>query len=221
MDYRAIYNLLVQKAKDRTIVSEVIERHHIIPKSMGGSNKKENIVSFTPKEHFVAHHLLWKIYRTRGMHYAFWCMVTKFSKGGVRDYNVSSTVYNLSKAEQRNAMTGSSNPNAGGRSEESRRKSSVSLKGKSSWCKGLTQIHSEQGLKNISKSRTGCKDSEETKLKKSVSHTGVPKGPSPLKGKPTKPFDEKYIVLCPHCNKQGVVWHMKRYHYENCKSKEK
>ena len=33
--------------------------HHIIPKSLGGSNDKSNLVLLTPEEHF-AHYYLWK-----------------------------------------------------------------------------------------------------------------------------------------------------------------
>ena len=34
------------------------EWHHIIPKSLGGSNEKVNLVRFSAREHFVAHRLL-------------------------------------------------------------------------------------------------------------------------------------------------------------------
>jgi hypothetical protein len=37
-----------------------VENHHIVPRSLGGSNKKENIVSLTAREHFICHWLLWK-----------------------------------------------------------------------------------------------------------------------------------------------------------------
>ena len=37
------------------------ERHHIVPKSLGGSNKKENIVALTAREHFICHRLLVKM----------------------------------------------------------------------------------------------------------------------------------------------------------------
>ena len=36
--------------------------HHIIPRCLGGSNEKENLVALTPEEHYVAHQLLVKIY---------------------------------------------------------------------------------------------------------------------------------------------------------------
>lgn len=71
--YERIYNRLIDKAKTRDYISkrwrigsvepnEEVETHHIIPKSLGGSNKKDNLVVFTLKEHFIAHYLLTKIY---------------------------------------------------------------------------------------------------------------------------------------------------------------
>lgn len=38
-----------------------LERHHIIPKSMGGENRVSNYVLLTEKEHYVAHRLLLKM----------------------------------------------------------------------------------------------------------------------------------------------------------------
>jgi hypothetical protein len=38
------------------------EKHHIVPKCLGGSNRKENIVRLTPEEHYVAHQLLVRMY---------------------------------------------------------------------------------------------------------------------------------------------------------------
>lgn len=37
------------------------EKHHILPKSFGGSNKKENLVELTIREHYVCHLLLTKM----------------------------------------------------------------------------------------------------------------------------------------------------------------
>ena len=199
----------------------MVEKHHILPKSMGGSNGKENIVHFTPKEHFVAHHLLWKIYRTKEMHYAFWCMVTKFSKDGRRDYRVCSRTYETSKIEQSRLLS-ENNPNKGGRSEETKLKASNSLKGKIAWNKGLKNPYSDETIERMRKSALNKPpESVETRLKKSRAHAGRRRGPSPLKGIPAKPFNEKYITICPHCNKSGLDWNMRRYHLDNCKFREK
>ncbi len=63
MNYSKHYNLLVDRAKNR--INEVYtESHHIIPKCMGGSDDKCNLVELTPEEHYIAHQLLVKIYPT-------------------------------------------------------------------------------------------------------------------------------------------------------------
>lgn len=61
MDYIAHYEKLIERAKNRILDIET-ETHHIIPKCMGGSDNKSNLVELTPEEHYVAHQLLIKIY---------------------------------------------------------------------------------------------------------------------------------------------------------------
>ena len=61
MNYEKHYNTLIERSKGR-ILEGYTERHHIIPKCMGGSNDIANIAVLTPEEHFVAHQLLVKIY---------------------------------------------------------------------------------------------------------------------------------------------------------------
>lgn len=36
--------------------------HHILPRSLGGDDSSDNLVILTPREHFVIHHLLWKMH---------------------------------------------------------------------------------------------------------------------------------------------------------------
>ena len=61
MDYGAHYEALIAKARSRDATG-YIERHHVIPRCMGGSDSADNLVSLTPEEHFVAHLLLAKIF---------------------------------------------------------------------------------------------------------------------------------------------------------------
>ena len=61
MDYQKIYNNLIERSKYRSIASYT-EKHHIIPRCLGGSNAKENIAVLTVKEHRVAHACLHLIY---------------------------------------------------------------------------------------------------------------------------------------------------------------
>lgn len=51
------------------------ERHHIVPKSLGGTNEKDNLIDLFAKEHFIAHKLLVKENPTnKSLIYAWWTM---------------------------------------------------------------------------------------------------------------------------------------------------
>lgn len=62
MNYRKVYDDLIAKCQARQSIDGYKERHHIIPKSLGGSNDPSNFVDLTAREHFVAHFLLAKIH---------------------------------------------------------------------------------------------------------------------------------------------------------------
>ena len=59
MNYEAHYNKLIARGQNREL-EDYKEKHHIVPRCMGGSNKKENLVYLTAEEHYVAHQLLVK-----------------------------------------------------------------------------------------------------------------------------------------------------------------
>lgn len=61
MNYIRHYNTLISRAKSR-LIEGYVEKHHIIPKCLGGTDDSDNIVTLTPEEHYVAHQLLIKIY---------------------------------------------------------------------------------------------------------------------------------------------------------------
>ena len=61
MNYQAIYNRLISRGQSVRDL-EFKERHHILPRCMGGLDSKDNLVDLTPEEHFVAHQLLLKIH---------------------------------------------------------------------------------------------------------------------------------------------------------------
>ena len=60
MNYQAHYDRLVHRARFRTL-NGYCERHHIIPRCMGGGGETSNIVKLTAEEHYVAHQLLVKM----------------------------------------------------------------------------------------------------------------------------------------------------------------
>ena len=63
MNYRKIYNDLIERARHRQIDPGIYcERHHIIPRCLGGSDEPENIAVLLASEHRFAHLCLVKIY---------------------------------------------------------------------------------------------------------------------------------------------------------------
>jgi hypothetical protein len=113
--YTTWYNSIIDRAKTRSSLPGYKEKHHIIPKSLGGSNLKTNIVALTAREHVVCHILLTKMVSGKDVHkmaQAAWMMVV-VSKGHVR-YKISNRKY-----------------------EQLRLAMSDSKKNKSTWNKGI------------------------------------------------------------------------------------
>lgn len=72
MNYKQIYDDLMLKSTGRKKGEGVYyESHHIMPRSMGGSDDISNKALLTGREHFIAHRLLTKIYpENTGLHYS-------------------------------------------------------------------------------------------------------------------------------------------------------
>jgi hypothetical protein len=71
--YLQIVEKSVDRAKTRKHAKSLlgyIEGHHILPKcfKMGGETDRENIVFLTAREHFIAHHLLTKMFEENRLH---------------------------------------------------------------------------------------------------------------------------------------------------------
>ena len=54
--YTSWYFSIIRNANSNS--GSYVEKHHIIPRCIGGSDHKENLVSLTAREHFVCHLLL-------------------------------------------------------------------------------------------------------------------------------------------------------------------
>lgn len=61
MDYVTIYDKLICRAQHR-IINGYTEKHHIVPKCLGGNNDPANLAALTPEEHYLAHLLLVKMH---------------------------------------------------------------------------------------------------------------------------------------------------------------
>jgi hypothetical protein len=103
--YTKWYNAIIVRANTRTLEAGIyFETHHIIPKCLGGSECKANLVALTPKEHFICHLLLYRMVDDKVMRgkllYAALCMCRTKNKGqGERISRINSGIYAFIKAE--------------------------------------------------------------------------------------------------------------------------
>ncbi len=217
MDYQKIYSNLIQKRKSVLLENQYTEKHHIVPKCLGGSDDEDNLVVLTPEEHFLAHQLLVKIYpEHKGLKYALY-MMTKAPNGRrnnnklygwiKRDYEANriqssgflgrkhkpETIEKMKAARSKQIIT-----------EETKQKISSTKKGVKMTPEALASIREKR--KNHPtwlESHKNKKMSDESKAKISAANNG-------------RVFPEK---TCPHCGKNGAGPNMTRYHFDNCKSK--
>lgn len=76
--YYTKYNQIVKHYKDLDLKKSkdlYTESHHIIPRSMGGDNSRDNLVRVPSRVHFLLHWMLYRIYRTPETAYA-WNMMS-------------------------------------------------------------------------------------------------------------------------------------------------
>lgn len=62
MNYQKIYWTIISQVREKEHRSTRLEKHHILPVSLGGTNDPDNIVKVTPREHFILHLLLMKMH---------------------------------------------------------------------------------------------------------------------------------------------------------------
>lgn len=96
--YSRTYFSIIESAKIRGIDDSYHEKHHIIPRSLGGDNSVDNIVKLTYREHFLCHRLLVKM--TEGkmrqkMACALWAMTRKTGNRITtsKQYSVARLIY--------------------------------------------------------------------------------------------------------------------------------
>lgn len=212
MNYERIYTQLINRARTR-VLTGYKERHHIIPRCIGGNNDASNLVELTAREHFIAHKLLCKIYpNIKGIQLAFWAMVVYKSKKNQRTYKISAREYESLRLDVIEIIRDTQlNREHLPHTAETKRKISTALKGKSK---------SNQHIKNMSKSlkgkpawnkgKTGVQThSDETKEKMRLSHLG----------KKRKPHSEETKQLLRE-QRLGKVSNRKNYkHSEETKQK--
>lgn len=63
------YSRLYKKLVSLPDYDGYVEKHHILPKSLGGTDDNENLVSLSSRKHFLCHYLLTKFTIGKSFHY--------------------------------------------------------------------------------------------------------------------------------------------------------
>lgn len=248
MNIERIYQSIIDRAKSENRVKgqgAYYESHHVIPRSMGGSNHSDNLVLLTGREHFICHLILARMYPDQSIaHAAFKMACVNNGKYGI----ITSRIYESLRSIHAKRVS---------EDEEAARKKSLAGKGRkqseshiaartASRKENGKEWHTRETLEKISESRTGQegywkgknlpKESIE-KRKQTMKETGGWEWTDErreahrqrLTGKPSKKrplTDEEKQKLreekskkttCPHCGKEGSVMIMPRWHFNNCK----
>lgn len=235
--YSKWYYSIINNSCNR-VIDGLIEKHHIIPKSLGGKNSKSNLANLTPREHFICHLLLTKM--TTGAQKAKMVNAALRLSNDHKGRCVNSRLYDMIKRERieflKKEMTGARNPFYGKKhTEETRKKMSDARK---KW--SFTEEHLAK-FRNRVGPMAGKTHSEETRLK--LSAIGKLRVPSDeTKAKTSKTLKAKEIKRsaetrekmrqaklgirhpkknCEHCGKTITVAMYTRWHGYNCRFKGK
>ena len=241
--YTTWYTAITDRARTRKLEGYT-ERHHVIPKSLNGTDDKTNLVDLTAREHFICHWLLTKMYTGEAkskMIYALNGMKRNGKFTQRYETLVTSRVYENLKKEfsivHSATMKGRDPWNRGiPITEEQREKNRIAATGKKRSAEAIAKAVAKQ---------LGQKRSDETKLKMSLSAKGKSKGPMSeenklkisqgTKGK-SKPegmgarlsatvaaqlaagthYTQQPKQTCPHCGVQANKARYNGYHGSNC-----
>lgn len=229
--YTKIYYKIIENSNNRPSLDNVYtEKHHIIPKSLGGSNDISNIAELTAREHFICHRLLVKMTTgddKRKMAWAVKRMITGINKHQKR-YIPLSKKYEHVRVHTNKIIKGWSHTEETkkhlskvltGRkfTEETIQKMSLSRKGKKQpehvayrlRTANLGKPMSEESKKKLSESKTGKSMSEQAKKNMSINHADVSgkNNPRAKKWKIQDPNGKNYIVegeMTSFCKKHNL-----------------
>jgi len=242
--YEKWYAAITKRGQER-ILETYTEKHHILPRSLGGSNAKSNITYLTAREHFICHWLLIKIYKEGE---AYWKMLNAIrimraenAKQNRYSTKITSRVYeNLKEAYallQSQKLKGSNN-GMFGKNQSSSAKEKISkantgrvqpveekIKQKQAQVGKKRQPFSDEWIENMAVKKRGKNNpmydrthTSETKQKQREKAIGRKQSEETIKKKADAIRGTKREKkLCPHCNQEVAVNGYARWHGDNCK----
>ena len=201
--YTKIYYAIINRALARSI-DGYKERHHIIPKSLGGLNDPSNLVELTAREHFICHLLLIRMVEDQYKHKMVYAAWQQSRPSKYKEVKVTNRIYEMLRKQMSDSYTGrkrapfSEQARANMKaSAKNRKKVPMTDKRLDSIRKGVAKRKKLLGEENPFYGRT---HSEEFKKRKAEHNRNRPK------------------VLCPHCQKLFDVGMYARWHGDQCKT---
>jgi hypothetical protein len=214
--YSTWYEQIIENACTRVLpTGTYTELHHIIPKSFGGPNTKENLVSLTAREHFIVHALLWKFNIAKHYHikmlHAFHAMCN-FRNSNLNKkpaYKINSRIFTQLKLERHVLFT--TDPEIQARLKLVAREIGRRPKGEN--FKRLTGLRFKGRTDTVGEKNGnfGNKWTQEMKDAMSQFKSGKTLSPIALQNRREKMSKTQYV--CEHCKKSTTIktnyirWH--------------
>lgn len=201
--YTKWYNQLIISREDR-ILTEYCETHHIIPRSIGGTDAIDNLIKLTPREHFIAHLLLTKMYPFPYNHKMFFAFSMMLVDANNTRYTPTSRLYEMARRLVGIAV-------------------SKANKGKIPWNKGIPRTQEvKDAVSKANKGKTPWnRDCERTDTDRQKMREGWKK----LKETGFVPHNKGKVessIKCIYCDRDiAGMGNFNRWHGNNCKMKNK
>jgi hypothetical protein len=160
MNYQKIYTNLINRALSR-VSKGYVEKHHIVPRCLGGTDAKENIVNLYPEEHYLAHLLLCKI--NNGNSKLLYAAMNMTSGSMINNGKRNNKAYGWLRRQYAESMSGDNNPNR--RDPEIQKKAAL---------KRVGQKRTEETKVRMSAAQKGRTFSEETKRNMAIAAKSRP-----------------------------------------------
>lgn len=201
--YTTWYYNIISNSQTR-VIEGYTEKHHIIPKSLGGSNNSDNLTRLTAREHFICHLLLLRM-TTNNNHLKMLRALNAFSQSSRKNPR------NLTARQYQKARLLTANVPA--------------------WNKGKTLADytpdQQKSMRKMAETKRGIKQTNESNAKRSATLKNrtftanhLANLSKALKGRtsPTKGMTHLKSP-CPYCHQNVAPNIMARYHGDRCKSR--
>jgi len=228
--YTKIYYNIINSVS--IIENTYVEKHHILPVSLGGTNEKHNLVNLTARQHFICHWLLTKMVNGEAKKKMIFALNRMLSySANQKRYKITGRKYEMLKIKynkinlfndkewQKNQRQ--KNHQGKKRTEETKQKL------RDAWAKN------KENRVGVNHPSYGREVTLETKMKQSQAMKGKLIGDkNPFYGKHHSQETKQKLrnfklgktwikpaILCSYCNKTVDNGNFKRWHGDKCKLK--